>query len=124
MQVPHLAHLCLIEFTTLSNWTNHFEFKGCWDGSLYFIKILKVHSISTQWRPQSVATFCGVWSGSFCPCPTKRTLGLYGLTFNNPAKRQPPKENKLRPKSGPTKCHFSYDVTSDSDITPCHKIEI
>ena len=46
-----------------------------------FIQILKENSASKQWRPMIGCRILRhlVWVCTVCLCPTKRTLGLYGL---------------------------------------------
>ena len=77
-----LTHLSLIEFPTLINWTSPILFLGL------LVDILHFYSNFDR-------TFCKltmenlircrmlrhlIWLCTVCQCPTKRTLGLYGLS--------------------------------------------
>ena len=71
-----------MQFPTTMNWRSPFPILEVLGGILYFfskfnirfckqtVKILIKHRILR----------CLIWTGTVCPCPIKRTLGLYGLT--------------------------------------------
>ena len=54
--------------------------KGCWIVFYIFIQISIEHSVSKQQRP---ILRCLIWVCTVFLCPTKRTLGLYGLIITN-----------------------------------------
>ena len=73
-----LTHLRRMEFPTIIYWTG--PFPGLLGGIFIFIQILKEHSVSKQWRPRMWRL---IWVCTVCVCPTKRKLGLYGLSLRS-----------------------------------------
>ena len=73
-----LTHLRQMEFPLLSTGLVHFQ--GCWVVFFIFIQILKEHSVSKQWRPRMWRL---IWVCTVCVRPTKRKLGLYGLSLRS-----------------------------------------
>ena len=67
----------------------HSRFKGCWAVFFMFIQFFIEHSISKQWR---LETLIGrhsllwrlIWICTVYLCLTERMLGLYGLTWHTP----------------------------------------
>ena len=75
-----LTHLSRMEFPILTNWTSLFSFQGLFGCKFHFYSNLnrtfcKV-TVQTLIRRHSLGHL--VWVCTFCMCPTKRTLGLYG----------------------------------------------
>ena len=73
-----LTHLRRMEFPTIINWTG--PFPGLLGGIFHFIQILKEHSVSKQWRPRMWRL---IWVCTVCVHPTKRKLGLYGISLRS-----------------------------------------
>ena len=76
-----LTHLCLMEFTTLVNWTNLFRVLGVLGSKCQFQLNFKStfcrRTVETLIRRRVLRRL--VWVCTVCLCPTNRTLGLYGL---------------------------------------------
>ena len=71
-----LTYLSLMQFPTLINWTRPFPFKGLLGAILHFYS-----NYNRTFCKQTVDTLS--WVYTVWLCHTKRTLGLYGLTFMN-----------------------------------------
>ena len=69
-------------FPTLINCTSLFPFKGLLDGILHFHshfdRIFCKQTVGTLIRRSVLRRL--IWVCNVCLCPTKKTLGLYGLT--------------------------------------------
>ena len=87
---PKLTHLCRMYFPIFINWTSPFPILGLLGGMFHFYSNFK-----SNFCEQTVENLIRchilrrlVWFCTVCGCPTKRTLGLYGLKvlhnmFNN-----------------------------------------
>ena len=79
-----LTHLCQIYFPILIDWTSPFPILGLLDGIFHFYSNFKRHfckqTVENLIRRPVLRRL--IWFCTVCICPTKRTLGLYGLTFS------------------------------------------
>ena len=79
-----LTHISRMELTTLTNWVSLFLFKGLLGGSFHFYshfnRIFCMQTVKTLIRRHVLWRL--IWVCTVCLCPTKRTLGLYGLKTN------------------------------------------
>ena len=81
-KVNTLNHLCRMYFPILINWTSSFQISGLLDGIFYFYSNFKRNfckqTVKNLIRCRVLRRL--IWFCTVCLCPTKRTLGLYGLT--------------------------------------------
>ena len=70
-----LTNICRIEFPSLIYWTGQFPFEGLLGGSFIFKQ-----TVETLIKRRILRRL--VWVSTVCICPTKKTLGLNGLTFS------------------------------------------
>ena len=78
-----LTHLCRMEFPTVINWSSPFLFQGMFGGIFHFYSNFKRKSckqtVETPIRRRVLGRL--IWVCTIClhVCPTKRTLGIFGL---------------------------------------------
>ena len=73
-----LTRLSRMEFLLSSIGPVHFRFKGCCVVCFIFNRMLCKQTVKTLIRRRVLRRL--IWVGTVCLCPTKKTLGLYGLS--------------------------------------------
>ena len=77
----YLIHLSLMDLPTIINWTNPFPNLGVLSAIFHlcsnFDRIFCKQTVETLIRHRVLRRL--TWVCTICLCPTKRTLGLYGL---------------------------------------------
>ena len=79
-----LTHLCRMYFPILINWTSPFPISGLLGGIFHFYSNFKRNvckqTVENLIRHHILLRL--IWFCTVCRCPTKKTVGLYGLNIN------------------------------------------